>query len=656
MVISTEATVKGYAGSILLCDLSRREISRLDTMDYAAGFLGGRGLAASLYWHLAAPVKEALGPENPLIFVTGPLAGFSGLAGSRWQVYTRSPSVIPPSFSYSNMGGSWGTHLKLAGFDALVVTGVADSPVYLFIHDGICEFRDADHLRGMGAARSRESLKAELGKAVRILAIGPGGERVIPFATILADDDASGSGGAGAVMGYKGIKAIAVAGKGHPQPHDPRKLEEITRYLRELKRREPREDIISPPGMKMSRKACLGCIAGCLRSTLRRVGGEQGKYLCTSGFFYEDLARDYYRQDNEVPFLANRLCDDVGLDINTIDTMIRWLCRCYQRGVIPEKEGGIPLSRPGSYEFIRSLVESIASREGLGAFLAGGIYGAAEHLGHAAGELIPDNVCRDGTGVAYGPRMYPANALIFATEPRQSIPMTAETGRTVLKWLEWMGGGRKPETADDNREPALPFIPGNPVSLDDMAFIARRFWGTTQAMDFSTYRGKARAAKAIQDRHSLKESAILCHFSWHTSQIEFFRPGIIAEVINAVTGQRYDEDGIYGLGERIYNLQRAIHILERNRGREYDVLPGAWYDSPLAESFLNPELLAPGSGGKPVTRKGAVLDREEVELMKDEYYRLRGWDEATGLQTEAKLKALGLDAVSKKLSALKLTR
>ena len=656
MTMPIEVTGKGYAGSILLCDLSRRETSRLDTMDYAADFLGGRGLAASLYWHLAAPVEKALSPENPLIIVTGPLAGFSGLAGSRWQVYTRSPSVIPPSFSYSNLGGSWGVQLKFAGFDALVVTGVSDRPVYIFIHDGICEFRDAGHLRGVGAAQSRESLKAELGKPVRVLAIGPAGEELVPFATILADDDASGSGGPGAVMGYKKLKAIAVAGKNHPQPHDSLKLEEITRYLRDVKRREPREDIVSPPGMKASRKACLGCIAGCLRSTLKRTGGEEGKYLCTSGFFYEDLARDYYHQDNEVPFLANRLCDDVGLDINTIDTMIRWLCRCYQKGVISENGSGIPLSRPGSYEFIRSLVESIASRKGLGALLACGIHRAAEELGPEAREMIPDNVCRDGTGVAYGPRMYPANALIFATEPRQSIPMTAETGRTVLKWLEWLGEGRKSGASDDKGDPASPFIPGNPVSLDDMAFIARRFWGTDQAMDFSTYRGKARAAKVIQDRHSVKESAVLCHFSWHTSQIEFFRPGIIAEVINAVTGRSYDEDGIYELGERIYNLVRAIHVLERNCGREYDVLPGAWYNSPLDDSFLNPELLAPGQGGKPVTRQGTVLVAEEVEPVKDEYYRLRGWDEATGLQTEAKLKGLGLDSVAKKLSGLNLTR
>ena len=148
----------------------------------------------------------------------------------------------------------------------------------------------------------------------------------------------------------------------------------------------------------------------------------------------------------------------------------------------------------------------------------------------------------------------------------------------------------------------------------------------------------------------------MCHFSWHTTQIELFRPGIIAEVLSAVTGEKYEEDSIHYLGERIFNLQRAIHVRERKSGREGDTLPEAWYRVPLRESFLNPDLVAPGPGGRPITRKGSVLDRGEVEFMKDEYYRLRGWDMATGLQTASKLRELGLDDVANQLAKLNLTR
>ena len=113
--------MNGYAGSILVCDLSCRCTTHLHTLDYARHFLGGRGLAARLYWQLALPDSSALSPANPLIMATGPLAGFSGLAGSRWQICAKSPSITPEPFSYSNFGGSWGTYLKFAGFDALVV-------------------------------------------------------------------------------------------------------------------------------------------------------------------------------------------------------------------------------------------------------------------------------------------------------------------------------------------------------------------------------------------------------------------------------------------------------------------------------------------------------------------------------------------------------
>jgi len=648
--------MNGYAGSILVCDLSCRCTTHLHTLDYARHLLGGRGLAAGLYWQLALPESSALSPANPLIMATGPLAGFSGLAGSRWQICAKSPSITPESFSYSNLGGSWGTYLKFAGFDALVVTGMAQNPTYLFIHDGVCEFRDASYLWGMGAAQVRESLKAELGRDVRVLATGPAGENLVSFASILADDDASGSSGFGAVMGAKKLKAVAVSGTNRPEPDDPVKLHELTRFLRDLKKREPQENVLAPQGMKVRRQACLGCTAGCLRSMLERANGQRGKYLCTSGFFYEYPAYDYYHKLNEVPFLATRLCDDYGLDANAIDAIIKWLSRCYQRGIISERESGIPLSQLGSLDFIKALARKITMREDFGAVLAKGVLKAAESLGPDAEDLVPDLICRDGTGVAYCPRMYLTNALIFALEPRQSFPMSGEVGRTVIRWLDGIHDRKNLKVSVDDRGLSPRMLSGNPVSDDEMAFIARHFWGSEAAADFSDYRGKAMAVKMIQDRHSVKESAIMCHCSWRTTQIELFRPEIIAEVLSAVTGDKYEEDSIYRLGERIFNLQRATHVRERKCGRESDTLPEAWYRVPLQESYLNPDLLAPGPEGRPITRKGSVLDRGQIEFMKDEYYRLRGWDIATGLQTASKLKELGLDDVANWLTELNLTR
>ncbi|MFC1942596.1 aldehyde ferredoxin oxidoreductase N-terminal domain-containing protein, partial [Chloroflexota bacterium] len=129
----------GYAGEILKVNLSDGNISRLSTADYAERFLGGRGIAAKLYWDMVPPQIKAYDPENCLIYITGPVAGFSRFAGSRWQVCGKSPAMEPESFSYANMGESWGSRLKYAGYDGLVVQGQADRPVYLFIHDDVVE-------------------------------------------------------------------------------------------------------------------------------------------------------------------------------------------------------------------------------------------------------------------------------------------------------------------------------------------------------------------------------------------------------------------------------------------------------------------------------------------------------------------------------------
>lgn len=631
--------MQGYAGSILLCDLSGQETREIATSDYAQTFLGGRGLAARLYWQQAAPDVDALDASNPLIIVTGPLAGFTGLAGSRWQVCAKSPSITPQSFNYSSLGGSWGAHLKFAGLDALVISGAAAKPSYLFFHDGVCEFRDAGHLWGKGAAQTREALKAELGQEVRVLTMGPAGENLVPFASLLADNDASGSSGFGAVMGSKKLKAVAVSGSNRPEPADPAKLKKLTEFLREVKRRRLPEALPPSPGLKVRRQACFGCIAGCQRSILEAADGQQGKALCGSGFFYEPQARRYYQKSNDVSFLANRLCDDYGLDANIITTMIVWLSRCYRAGILSDQSSGLPLSKLGSLEFIEELVRKISRRDGFGETLAQGTRKAAQALGSGATELLGDDIAFDDSGVGYCPRMYATNALLLALEPRQSFSQLGEVGGTVWRWLEWVNKARNPE-----------------VSADDLSLIAGHFWGSQAAADFTSQQGKALAAKMIQDRHYVKESAILCSFSWHISAIELFRPEVVAEVLSAVTGSQYDESSLYQLGERIFNLQRAIHVRQRKCGRQGDTIPEFWHTTPVRESFMNPKLLVPGPDGQPVSREGSVLERSRFETMKDEYYRLRGWDIATGLPTESKLIELGLADVAAELKKLKLTR
>ena len=213
-------TGKGYAGQILIVDLSSRKVERLDTSSYTDKFLGGKGLAVRLYWELVPPRAGAFSPENAFICVNGPLAGFTGFASSRWLACGKTAAGDPESFSWGNLGGSWGNKLKSAGYDGIVVLGKADKPVYLYLHDDKVDIRDASRLQGKNAFHAIDELKAELGKDVSVLTTGQAGENKVVFANVIADQGASGSGGTGSIMGSKNLKAIAVAGNEKPRAAD----------------------------------------------------------------------------------------------------------------------------------------------------------------------------------------------------------------------------------------------------------------------------------------------------------------------------------------------------------------------------------------------------------------------------------------------------
>lgn len=638
----------GYAGKILKVDLSLGTMVDVPTTDYAERFVGGRGIGAKIYWDEVPSKAEAFDPENCLIFANGPLAGFTGLAGSRWQVCGKSPAVAPESFAYANLGGSWGAWLKFAGYDAVVIQGRADKPVYIFIRDGNVEIRDASFLWGKGAIEARETLKRTLGKDIRVATIGPAGDNMAVMANVIADDDASGSGGFGAVMGSKKLKAIAVgASKKEAVAANPEKLKELAKYARELKRDS--RDIYSGGGRiaaplvakldatknpRLKKTACYGCISGCIRSTYEAENGKKGKCLCVGTVFYPGFSMSYYGEWNDVPFDAARICNEYGLDVMAVWPMITWLGNCYKTGVLTDENTGIPISKIGSLEFIETLSLKISLREGFGDILAQGIFKAVDVLGSKAKEQLGHVHFRTGTAYPYEPRQYIISGLLYATEPRLITPQLHEVVFPTRFWWDWY----------DNVEDAY-------VSSDVIRSISRTFLGSEAALDFSTYEGKALAAKKIQDREYIKECLILCDFAWPMMDVKHSEehvgdPTLPSKVFSAVTGKEIDEPGLDKIGERVFNLQRAILVRGGHRGRESDSLPDYDHTVPLPLGLgPNPECVVPGKNGGTVSRVGATLDREEFEKMKDEYYELRGWDVATGLQKKDTLKRLGLDDI-----------
>ncbi|MDY6835556.1 MAG: aldehyde ferredoxin oxidoreductase N-terminal domain-containing protein [Chloroflexota bacterium] len=627
---------KGYAGKMMRVDLSQGKTSTVPIDEYADSFLGGRGIAAKVHWDEVSPQTDALDPENRLVFVTGPVCGVPGFSGSRWQICGKSP--IHNQFSYCNVGGSWGVQLKWAGYDGLIVHGKADRLVYLLIENDRVEIRDASHLAGYGAINTREKLKEDLGQSFRVVAIGAAGENMVTFATVLADADSSGGSGLGAVMGSKNLKAVAVRGEYKIETADQEKVSQLKERVRQLRS----SMIIDMPALmpmnKLKKDVCWGCNGGCLRTSYEAEDSQVGKYMCQSSFFYQVRAQRYYGQMNDVPFQANKLCDDYGVDTRAIETMIMWLSRCYQSKTLTEEESGLPFSKMGSLEFIDTLLRKISFREGFGDVLANGTLKAVEVVGKDSGKLITDYMMNSGENAIYGPRLYITTGLFYATEPRMPIQLLHEISVQAMMWTMANIG-----------------IQGMYLTSDVMRSIGKRFWGSEIAADFSTYEGKALAAAKIQDRQYAKECMIVCDFAWpiiHSPATEDHvgDPTLESQLCAAITGRDVDEAGLYNMAERVFNLQRAVLVREGHRGREYDSLDEFEFSVPLKGDFGNPECMVPGKNGEPFSRKGMVVDRDQFEKMKDEYYEVRGWDVTTGLQKKAKLEELGLGDVAQKLS------
>ncbi len=646
----------GYAGKILRVDLSSGSITHMPTMDYASRFLGGMGVAASIYFNEVAPEVKAFDPANRLIFMNGPLAGFPGLSSSRWVISGKSPTTNPEQFATTNLGGRWGVQLKFAGFDGVIVQGRSDRPVYLFIENGVVRIEDAARLWGKGAVRTREMLKRELGDKVAVAACGPAGENRVVFASILADNDASGSNGFGAVMGSKNLKAIAVAGDRKPVAAQPERLIELRKYVAGL-----RQGYLpwAPPGPRAAEKRkdpCYGCAGPCHRVVRTLADGTVHKAFCGPSLVYPAIASTYYGEKikekpaSDVPMQAVMLTDDLGLDWHSLINHIQWLAASRQSGILNDENTGLPLSKFGSWEFLEALLKKIAFREGFGDILAQGIWRAGDLVGGPAKELLyalsRGAVGQDGRVLAYDPRCFPAHGLLVAMQPTRPLEQLQEMGHSSLLWLHTID-----ETFDGDGYPAGK--EGYYVTSEVYRRVAERFWGSELAADSSTYDGKALAAKKIQDRSYVRDSMVFCAGHWPillvSSGDHVGDPTAESKVFSAVTGNEADKEELRLAGERIANVRRAITVRERG-GRESDALPENMFTSGLTATARNPKLLAPGKDGEAISVKGAVVDREKFERMKDEYYRLRGWDVATGLQMRATLEELGLGDVARGLS------
>jgi aldehyde:ferredoxin oxidoreductase len=630
-----------YAGRILRVDLSTGKTSTLDTEAYAARFLGGRGVATAIHWDEVPPEAAFDDERSRLIVSLGPLAGMpGGLGGSRWGVYGKSPFPRAARggrdhFCHGNLGGSFGAELRFAGYDGLVVQGRAERPVWLAIEDDRVELHPADDLWGRTTLETRAALRDRAAAGAKVMAIGPAGEHLVPLATVFAEGDASGSGGMGALMGAKNLKAVTVRGSRRAvEPADREALRAIDASIRSLRRGNVKVwglDFMAH-GPKTKKFACYACMGHCLRVRYTADDGDSGKFMCQSRFFYMHHAWGHHGQDNDVPFQANRVCDAYGLDTWEVQALIEWLLMCHAGGHLSEQETGLEFSKVGSLEFIRDLVRMTALRQGFGELLAQGAQAAARARGGPAEALFTRTD-------PYDPRYCTVNTLLFPFDTREPIQQLHEAGLVLSQWSSFAKG-----------------VPEAHISSQVARDIAERFWGSAAAADMTTLRGKAEAARRIQHRQLAKESLGVCDWMFPLIDIphgdeHVGDPSVESRILSAALGEPWSEADLYRLGERVFNLQRAVLLREGHRARADDVLPAEWHARPIETHVADPDLLAPGPDGRIVSQLGRRAHPKDFARIRDEYYERRGWDVPTGLPSREGLEALELTDVAEELAA-----
>ena len=607
--------MKAWHGRILRVNLTDQTTS-IDTVDqqFAKKYLGGRGWAIKYMMDEMDARVDAFSPENMLVFATGPLTATAAPTGNRYMVVTKSP--LTGALTNSNSGGFFPTELKRTGFDMIIFEGRSPEPVYLWINNDTVEFRNASHLWGKNIPDTDDIILQETDPKARVACIGPAGENLVLFASIMNDKHrAAGRSGVGAVMGSKNLKAVAVRGTQVVEIDNPKEMDRVCKEMQKtvgnvmkaggamrvygtsyvppitneigiLPTRNFQtgrfEGVVGLTGDVLNEKylirakPCYRCPIACGRETKvddpKYAGEGEGPEYETIAAFGSACGVD----NLAAVIKANYVCNELGMDTITAGMTIACAMELSEKGYLPEEAIGFPL-KFGDADSMIALTEKIATREGFGDALAEGSFRLAEKYGHP--EIAVTAKKQEFPG--YDPRGSKGMGLLYATSNKGASHMSGD-----LAYCE---------------------VFGVPAKIDPL-----------------TIENKPELIKRYEDAFTVIDAAGLCVFLSVRYMFEdkvALWPTPMTNILNLATGEDYTQKSLLEAGERIFNLER-LFLLRAGFTSADDTLPERMLKEPMPEG----------------PAKGQVV---ELDQMLPRFYELRGWDEE-GVPTETKLRELDL--------------
>ena len=619
----------GYCGKIIHLDLTSKNISiEQPEEDFYRKYLGGS--AMGLYNVLREMPKGAdpLGPENVLAIMAGVTVGSPISGNSRINATAKSP--LSGGIGDSQGGGFFPAELKFSGFDGIVVKGKSAKSVYLWIHDGVVEIRDAEPLKGKKTGEVDAYLKEELGdEKIEILQHGLAAENGVLFSSLLSMSNRNnGRTGMGAVMASKNLKAIVVRGKQKINIFDPKSLTALNREgpvmlpdngdMAGLAKYgtasvvNPQSDMGTLPTRnynegsfefaseisgenlydhylrgaaegkqdRQGRDTCYSCVVRCKRTVELEgkyevdpvYGGPEYETIGTFGSYcgISDLA---------AISKANQVCNEYAVDTIAAGATISFAMECFEKGIIDLKTtGGIDLHYGNADAMLQVLEEIVTGSTPFGRQLGQGSERTAQAWGKGADECL--TTVKGAESPAHMPQAKRSLGLIYAVNPFGADHQSSEHD-----WMIEEG------------------IAGD-LYLNRLATLGIN--GTLEPLSLG--KEKVRFAYLTELFYSMLDSLELCQFVWGPAWT-LYGPNEVVRLLKAVTNWDFTVNELLEVGARRLNLMRLFNNRE-GLGRKDDRLPKKFYNALQGEG----------------PTAGIALSRQEIESAIDEYYRLAGWD------------------------------